>query len=188
MNISIFDEGYYSRLDIDEKCNILQHIENYFAKLQNRPARTVIITSDQKLVNKNAKAQYNFEFNDNIHVNSSCSKIESLFQSVVHEGIHAMYNDAFNGVVDNVCTFSKINIKEVTNERINKNIIYNHFSIKQNIDVFNLCYAEEVIAHHDTKCFALKWYFDQCNTKGLRKKYFYFYENIIAEEVNKINS
>lgn len=195
MDISAFYENNWIKLDKNEKIKILQDLEYEMATIQKRVARSVVETTDNNLCANYAEAQYNFNIPENIFLRNLDSGFKSA-ESIIHEGIHAMYDDAFNGKINAVVAYYKVNVKDLVRERINKSIIYNHFSHKpEKIRIlFNLCYIEEKIAHHDSKCFLLSLIENYiCSQpKSLKNADFFrtlflFYEEIFVKEVERIN-
>lgn len=194
MEINQFYNENWANLTDSDRISLLQLLENKMAEIQKRHARTVCQTNDINLCGNNANAQYNFESPDFLYVRNLNSGFESAL-SVIHEGIHAMYDDAFRNKISDVYTYRKINVNNLVFERTNKNIIYNHFVYKNNNCklLFNLCYIEEEITHLDSKCFLLQLITEYVNNQpndiknmDFIRQLFCFYELLFKEEASRL--
>lgn len=194
MNIGCLFESNWKQLDNSKKISILQELESMMALVQKRSVRSVVETTDDKDCAPYAEAQYNFSKPDKIFIRNIASGFDSAL-SIIHEGIHAMYDDAFKGINPTVYTFGNVNAKALLKERAEKSIIFNHFKHKPgNCSViFNLCYIEEKIAHYDSKCFLLNIIEEYARSQpGIFKNneqnrlLFGFYEKIFVKELERI--
>ena len=195
MEMNIFYNETWSSLCDSDKIKVLQELENEMSVIQKRQARTVCQTDDINLCGANANAQYNFENPDFLYVRKINSGFESAL-SVIHEGIHAMYDDAFSDKTTNVYTYKKIDVKQLVSERTNKNIIFNHF-VHENSNcklLFNFCYIEKEIANFDSKCYLLQLITEYVNNQSNNVKnmnfinqLFCFYELLFIQEVSRLN-
>jgi hypothetical protein len=194
MYINVFYDNYWIKLTKEEKIEKLQRLEDKMAHIQKRESRVVVETVDSNFCGDNADAQYNFEHPEKMFIRNIQSGFDSAL-SIIHEGIHAMYDDAFNGRINSVISYIKIDKKDIFRERINKNIIFNHFSHKGEkcLIIFQLHYVEEKIAHFDSKCYMLLLLEEYVKSisKSERNQMFFqnlfkFYEKIFICELNRI--
>lgn len=182
--IHFFDDNWNS-IEDKKKIELLQGVEHYFADIQNRKERVIKKTDIDYECAENAGAQYNFSDPDFLFIRNYANGMKS-FMSIVHEGIHAMFDDALNGKISEIYMYDKVDTKRLMDERAKKDIIYNGFVNSNNLLLFNLCYIEEKIAHHETKYYILEEFL-RCISKDKRKAGFGFYEKIFIEEINRIN-
>ena len=172
---------------IQEKIEILQSIEHLQStQNQHRQERKIMLTDKNEECKEYASAQYNFTTPNLIFVRKIDNPIEAII-SVIHEGIHAMFDDAFNGRISECYIHFKIDKKELCFQRKYKNDIYNHFFQTQHVRLFELCYIEEEITHKEAKCYflellraSIKW--------PIKREYdtrFRSYEEVFIKEISK---
>lgn len=185
MDIIKFAKNNWDVVADEEKLVLLQQAEDYFAEIQSREKRIVKKAENDNECSSNAEAQYNFLKPEYLYVKNYDNGIKT-FMSIIHEGIHAMFDDAFNGRLSCVKLYRKIDIKDLIDQRKKRDIIYNHFYQSNRILLFNLEYIEEKITHFETKCYALQEFFRVCNNDSEKEQWFSeIYEPIFAEEVNR---
>lgn len=196
INIEEFFDENWSKIDDNAKIKLLEELEKLMAQVQQRTAREIVQTADNKYCMAGVNAQYNFGMPNQIYVRKTDSGFESAL-SIIHEGIHAMYDDAFNGKIEAAHSFENVNAKKLTGYRKNRSIIHNHFKNNQNPKLgllFDLCYIEEHIAHRDSKLYLIELIGTYVKNKlkdfqsksSCKEKLYNFYKHIFERESDRL--
>ena len=144
----------WEKLPENKKLELLQQIENNISTIQNRNVRKIIYEAWKK---KGIIGEYIFDDPDNIHlynINNATKTIETI----IHEGTHALIDDAVLGKKDKIFLVSKIDSETLSAIVSGRDIIYNHFSHLGNKSIeFNLLYYEEQLARYESYIHLINW-------------------------------
>lgn len=140
LDLDLFYQPIWAKLTTKEKLKILQQIENNMSVIQSRDSREIVY------VCKNKKlcyfGMYNPLYPNNIYV-YTINDLSSTFDTIVHEGIHALIDDVINEKTKKIHLITKINPTDLTKAISVENTIRSYYSdFERKIELFDLLFLK----------------------------------------------
>ena len=146
IDFKILLQTEWEKLSDELKLGMLQQIENNIASIQNRNPRKLLYKREEKKI----EGEYIFENPEYIYL-YKISDVGKIIETIIHEGTHALVDDAVLGKKDNIFLVSKINSDILSEIVSSRDIIHNHFAHLGSKSIeFNLLYYEEQLARYES--------------------------------------
>lgn len=171
IDLNILTQEKWNILNDTEKINILRKIENNMSKIHERKCRNIIYLKEDN----GQVASYQYSTPDNIYIYKLDNFIDCC-EAIIHEGIHAMFDDASKGKINKIKIIFNSNFEDIYVNIVNRDIIHNHFFVTNRNVQFDLEYLEERIAHYDPAIYIINSLYNDKN-----KNY-----PITSEAINKL--
>ena len=156
IDFKMLSQTKWEKLPDELKLRMLQQIENNIALIQNRNPRKLLYKREEEYIEgeyiegEYIEGEYIFGTPEYIHL-YKINDIGGIIETIIHEGTHALVDDAVLGKKDTIFLVSKIDSDILSEIVSSRGIIYNHFAHLGNKSIeFNLLYYEEQLARYES--------------------------------------